>query len=113
MTGVTQEVDLTHLPAVDCDPWCTDRTGHIHEWHARDQTCSGEPSRVPLRREPTFETEDHDRRMSFLDVVLNREWDGQPYVSIDRDENAGFTMTVDEAEALANSLLERVAQARQ
>ena len=39
-----QEPDLTHLPAVVCAPWCTDGTGHIHEWHAGDQTCGdGQP----------------------------------------------------------------------
>jgi hypothetical protein len=109
-----QMLDLSHLPAVDCAPWCTDGTGHIHEWHPSDQRCGDERTRVPLRREPMSSTDNDDPWMSFLDVALNREWEGQPYVSVDKNAVAGgFTMTLDEAEQLGNALLERVKLARQ
>jgi len=42
MTSTSQEPDLTHLPAVDCAPWCRTGDGLVPD----DQACFGDVARI-------------------------------------------------------------------
>ena len=46
MTSTSQELDLTHVPAVDCAPWCRTGDGHTEVLVPDDQACFGNVARI-------------------------------------------------------------------
>jgi hypothetical protein len=104
---VTLTLDTHHLPAVACEPRCTDGTGHTAETHPVDQACFSEQHEVNLTRQPMLLYAVGETQQSCLDYLsahLGREREGRPYVSLTHADSPVVEMTPAEALQLAEAL---------
>jgi hypothetical protein len=96
------------LPAVRCTSWCEDGSGHTDAWPPDNQWCYGPLYVVKLTRMPMEHYTDRDGNTTgWLDdvrVSLQKEREGQPYVSLNRGENGGVSLTLTEARELRDHL---------
>lgn len=102
------------LPAIECAPWCLDGSGHADAIFPEDQVCRGETVEVPLTRLPMVEvgTDEWTREAVHL-YLLRHAGALMTTVEVYRgDLGETVSMTVDEAEALGESLLAAARRAR-
>ena len=102
------------LPAVVCAPWCVDGSGHTDAHFPEEQVCRGETEHVELTRLPLVEVADDVwQRESVHLYPLRHAGALMTTVEMYRGElGETVSLTVDEAEALARTLLRAVEQIR-
>lgn len=98
------------LPPVECAPWCEDGNGHADAVAVEDQFCASAAEEVELLRQPS----EYPRELARLHTYLARErFEAEPHVQVVLQERPLVDLTVDEAAALAESLLRLVRAARE
>lgn len=94
----------SRLRAIACQPWCEDHDGHERELYAMDQYCTSRPVQVRLSMEDVEVTP--ESAASFELAVLVTDDHGTLSVSLETDRSGTLHMTADEAEKLAQVLMD-------
>ena len=110
----TEASGPTHLPPVSCAVWCLDGDGHTDAHFPEDQMCRGETVEVELSHRPLIQLdEDTWVRESVHLYLLRRPGALRTSVEMYRGElGETVSLTVAEAEALAQALADAVGSAR-
>jgi hypothetical protein len=99
---------------VECAPWCLDGHGHPDAPFPEDQVCRGETMQVPLTRAPLVEVGTDEWAREQLHFYLLRHA-GAHMTTVEMyrgDLGETVSLTVDEAEALGEALVEAARRAR-
>lgn len=86
--GMSAATIETTLPAVVCEPWCIEGSGHVGERFPADQTCVGEPAEIHVSRYPLIGVEGEGEGegggyvRDWIDVRLWRSSEGRPHVRV-------------------------------
>lgn len=97
-----------------CPSWCDWIGDHNESARYDDRSHIGAGLSLILTAEQTLREDRKDTVPPTLDIYLIQHYrEAEPRVHVGRDDMPGTHLTLDEAEALANKLLNRVATARQ
>ncbi|WP_457207352.1 DUF6907 domain-containing protein [Nocardioides sp. P5_C9_2] len=101
------------LPAIECAPWCIDGSGHADANFPEDQVCTGETVELSLSRVPLVEVgTDEWARQQMNFYLLRHPGALQTTIEMYRgDLGETVSLTVDEAQALGQALVEAARQA--
>jgi hypothetical protein len=93
------------LPPVDCAGWCRSEDGHADARFIEDQYCVSDVNRFPLTAEKLVEWDEGQFGLTFLETYLLREaYSTRTLFRVTHSEEAGVTLTRDEALALREAL---------
>ena len=114
LTTPAPTTDAPSLPPVTCAAWCVDGSGHTDAHFPEDQVCRGETVEVELSHRPLVQVdEDTWARESVHLYLLRHPGALRTSVEMYRGElGETVSLTVDEAEALGQALVDAVRSAR-
>jgi hypothetical protein len=92
------------MPAIVCQPWCTDGRGHTHENSVEDQWCTSVAAEVITSLYPPVVYSSGDIRPAVARVFANKDVGIGAQVAIVDPDDRGMNLTPAEALALADQL---------
>jgi hypothetical protein len=103
----------SHLPPVQCAPWCRHQNGHTDAVQPADQTCFSEPATTRLTiPQPTAARGWTSEHNAYVSLSLHHDVpDARPVVELGLNDASGILFTLDEAELFARSIWREISVA--